>query len=633
MKGKQKLIFKFATLNDKSIFMNKKTIITFASLFLSLNALMAQSAMQNPYGRESISLNGQWQALPDWSCNGEYRKIWEEKKPTGKTDFYEYSFDGTQKIVVPGDFNSQIDQMKYSECWVWYKTSIPAQKLKNASNRLFLYFGGINYKADIWLNGEHVGSHEGGYTPFQIEITDKLTGAENSLVVRADNRRSPEGVPAEGFDWFNYGGITRDVFLIETPPTYIEDYTIRLADDMSIQGEIWLNGDSYDDKIKIEIPELDFHAVLKPDESGRILFSFHPKDIEVWSPSNPKLYDIILSTNAGERITDRVGFRTIKTDGNKILLNGQEIFLKAVNIHEETVHKQSRATSQEDAATLLSYAKELGCNMVRLAHYPHNEHTVHLAEEMGLMVWDEIPVYQGIAFDNESVTNKIEEMMAEMVKRDKNRCGVIVWSLSNETWDSSPNRTSFLASLSDKCRAIDNTRLITHVINSQSYQNNQLRLWDPLYEACDLLCINEYIGWYIPWQGQACDLTWDIPADKPVFISEFGGESKYNSNFGPKDAAGYWSEEYQADIYTKQIEMFDTTRKNQAHAAHDSSIPSVNLAGVCPWILFDYLSLGRMHPVYQNGFNRKGLVDENGNRKKAFFIMQNYYKHLSAPGN
>ncbi len=114
--------------------------------------------------------------------------------------------------------------------------------------------------------------------------------------------------------------------------------------------------------------------------------------------------------------------------------------LKRVNIHEERPVKSARANSEEDARILLSWAKELGCNLVRLAHYPHNEHMVRLAEKMGLMVWDEIPVYQHIEFSSPVMPQKLKTMLGEMISRDRNRCGVVIWSLSNETFPSIPDR-------------------------------------------------------------------------------------------------------------------------------------------------------------------------------------------------
>ena len=262
---------------------------------------------------------------------------------------------------------------------------------------------------------------------------------------------------------------------------------------------------------------------------------------------------------------------------------------------------------------LLGWAKELGCNLVRLAHYPHNENMVRLAEEMGIMVWDEIPVYQQIEFSSALVSQKMNRMMREMIQRDKNRCGVIIWSLSNET-NSSPDRDRSLIELSKNCRLLDSTRLVTSVINDQHYKNDSIRVWDTLYKYFDVMSINEYLGWYVPWQGKPADTKWQFIYQKPIIISEFGGEAKFGSNSGPKDEAASWSEEYQEQIYKDQVALFNVTP---------------NLAGVCAWILIDYRSPTRMHPVYQQGYNRKGLLSELGEKKKAWYILNQYYKSKS----
>jgi len=361
--------------------------------------------------------------------------------------------------------------------------------------------------------------------------------------------------------------------------------------------------------IEIKIPELGIQYKTKSNEKGLAPIYFS-SEFSLWSPSNPKLYNIIIKSDT-DSVSEHIGFRNIQVKDGKILLNNKPVFLKAVNIHEENPYKAARANSKQDALLLLKAAKELGCNLVRLAHYPHNENMVREAERMGLMVWSELPVYQHIDFTDSTVPAKMNRMLEEMICRDKNRCGVIVWSLSNETYPSASNRDKVLVELTNRCKSIDSTRLITHVTNSQKYEHNSFEVRDTLYKHSDLVAINEYAGWYIPWQGKPSDTKWKILfPDKPVFISEFGGEALYGSKHGPADEAAYWREEYQEKIYKDQVSMFNT-------------IP--HLAGVCPWLLFDYKSPGRLHPVYQKGYNRKGLLSEKGNKKKAWYVVKSFY--------
>ena len=580
------------------------------ALFILIN-VKGQTAMVNSQARNFTSLNGKWKVIIDPTGIGDWRQVWQDKKPQRKTDFVEYSFEGGPELEVPGDFNTQMPELTYFEGTVWYKKQF--HHTKGDDKRLFLYFGAVNYLADVYLNGEKIGSHEGGFTPFQFEITDKVKEGNNVLIVKVNNQRKENGLPGVGYDWLNFGGITRDVGLIETNHVFIEDYFIQLKKGSlnSILGWVQLDGTTKaNQKITIKIPELNLNYKTKTDDKGFAKIEFSSK-FTLWSPENPKLYKVVIDSET-DAVEDSIGFRSIEVKGSEILLNKKPIFLKAVNIHEENPFKGSRAFSKEDAGILLNAAKELGCNLVRLAHYPHSENMIREAEKMGLMVWDELPIYQHIKFSDPLVPGKMETMLKEMVSRDKNRAAVTIWSLSNETYPSTPNRNEALISLTQKCKAVDSTRLINHVINTQGYANNTFTVRDSLYKYSDIISVNEYIGWYIPWQGKPSDTKWEIDfPNKPVFISEFGGEALYGNNDLPSDEASNWTEGYQEQIYKDQIKMFRT-------------IP--NLAGVCPWILFDYKSLGRLNQLYQNGYNRKGLLSEKGEKKKAWYVMKEYFK-------
>lgn len=591
--------------------MLKTSFLIVLFFVLLVDVASAQFAMINPQSRNATSLNGEWRVIPDPGNAGEWRQVWLEKKPQKKTDFAEYSFDGAPILQVPGDFNSQMSELTYFEGTVWYKRAFNYQ-LKD-DKRLFLYFGAVNYLADVYLNGEKIGSHEGGFTPFQFEITKQVKNGANSLIVKVNNNRKTNQLPGSGYDWFNYGGITREVNLIETHSTYIEDYFIQLkkGSTNTVLGWMQLNGKQAKQSINVKIPELKLAHKTSSDEKGFAKLVFSSNSFSLWTPANPKLYKVIIESET-DSVIDSIGFRSIEVKGNQVLLNKKPVFLKAVNIHEENPYLARRAYSLDDARLLLSHAKELGCNLVRLAHYPHNENMVREAEKMGLMVWSEIPVYQHIEFADSTVPKKMQTMLEEMIRRDKNRCNVITWCLSNETYPAAPNRNKALIELTQKCRALDSARLITHVINTQKYENNSFDVWDTLYRYSDLIALNEYIGWYIPWQGRPSDTKWKLlDTNKPVFISEFGGEALYGSKYGPTDEAAFWTEEYQEKIYRDQIEMFNT-------------VP--NLSGVCAWLLFDYRSPVRMHPVYQKGYNRKGLLSEKGEKKKAWYVLNGYYK-------
>src|SRR6185295_6986888 len=149
-------------------------------------------------------------------------------------------------------------------------------------------------------------------------------------------------------------------------------------------------------------------------------------------PEDPKLYQVIISSR-DYSLSDRIGFRSIEARGADILLNGKPMFLRGISIHEESPLRGGRAFSEDDARMLLTWAKELGCNFVRLAHYPHNEHIIRIADEMGIMVWSEIPVYWTVLWENPETFANARNQLEENITRDKNRASVILWSVANET--------------------------------------------------------------------------------------------------------------------------------------------------------------------------------------------------------
>jgi beta-glucuronidase len=569
-----------------------------------------KSNIGNIYGRSLTSLNGKWKAIIDLNDAGigDWMAVWKDKYPKGKTDFVEYSFDGGPVLDVPGDFNTQLPELANYESTVWYKKTFTYHKI---NKRLFIYFGAVNYDCDVILNGEKIGHHEGGFTPFQFELTTIIKEGINAVLVRANNKRIKEGIPALGFDWYNYGGITRDVNLVETPKNFIEDYFIQLQKNSNkqIAGWVKLNGFTNTENIRIQIPEAGIDYKAQTDEKGFAAIQI-PAKLILWTTQQPKLYKVVISTST-DTISEQIGFRNIEVKGTDIFLNGKTVFLKGVNFHEEVPQRKSRAWSESDAMQILTWAKELGCNFVRMAHYPHNEYMVRIAERMGLMIWEEIPVYQGIAFADTVMQGKMNTMLTEMVTRDKNRCAVIIWSMSNETGPGKA-RNAAIINMVNLTRQIDSSRLITSAFNQISYQGNTVTINDTLSKYLDVIAVNEYLGWYKPWPSKPEEVIWKSDFNKPLIMSEFGGEALYG-NHGSADTASSWSEEYQEQLYQDQVTML-------------KKIPF--LKGTCPWILVDFRSPVRMHPTYQNGWNRKGLLGDNGLRKKAWYIMEAFYRSL-----
>lgn len=574
--------------------------------------------------RNITSLNGTWKYILDQYENGYYNYRYEpmdqqafnprsaeaifyDYHPTDKTDRVEYDFDKSEELQVPGSWNYQDDKLFYYEGTIWYRKKF--DYTLSSSNRLFLYFGAINYEAHIYLNGKKLGMHVGGFTPFNFEITSMLKEKDNSLVIKVDNKRKREGVPTLNTDWFNYGGITRDVLLIEVPSTFVRDYRIQLAKNSlsKVEGYVNLDGANRKGKVTVEIPELKINQEFTIDSNGHAPISFSLNNAILWSPENPKLYDVKI--RSGESvITDKIGFRSIETKGSDLLLNGKPIFLKGISIHEENGSRGDRAWSIEDAQMILSRAKELNCNFVRLAHYPHNENMIRVAEQLGLLVWSEIPVYWTIDWNNESTYKNAENQLKDMITRDMNRANIIVWSVANET-PVSDARTRFLTNLINKTRELDNTRLVSAALEKHTLSNTppHFAVEDPFAQYVDILSVNQYMGWYDGLPEKCSRSEWTIKFNKPMIISEFGGGAKYGYH-ADKDTR--WSEEFQEELYIQNIKMLE-------------KIPQ--LRGMTPWILNDFRSPRRLLPGIQDGWNRKGLFSEKGEKKKAFYILQEYY--------
>ena len=582
-----------------------KKILLFASCVLLAPHLAVWAAGEGP--RQVTSLNGEWNFVID-----QYdatRGLPRGDRPWGKNDREESSIDDAPTLKVPGDWNSQREDLKFYEGTVWYGRHF---KLDVRSGRRYVIrFGGVSYKADVWVNGKQAVSHEGSFTQFEADVTKLVKSGDNYIAVRVNNRRERDRIPAMSFDWFNYGGITRDVTLLSLPERYVKDWFVQLDKHRAdlIHASVALSDAAEGESVRVSIPELGRTLTLKTDGSGRAQGDIAVSRLTRWSPGTPKLYKVEIST-ASDRVTDDIGFRNIEVKGTQVLLNGEPVFLKGISIHEEIPMEKRRACTQADADLLLDEAQALGVNMIRLAHYQQNEYMVRGAERRGIMLWQEIPVWQAIDFGNQRTQEKAVRMLQETIQRDKNRCADCFWGIANETRNT-PERNRFLARLLQAGKEIDTTRLYVAAFDLAYFDRkaDKFVMHDDFYQNLDLVGINKYMGWYEGWPKAPKDIQWDVCPGKPIIISEFGGEAKAGIR-GQEDVAGSWSEDFQARLYRMNLEMFRNIK---------------NLAGIAPWILYDFRSPTRLHQTFQNGFNRKGLVGDKGERKQAWHIIHDFY--------
>jgi len=633
--------------------------------------------LTNVYDREITSLNGNWEVVIDepgmsWNYITAGDFVTDQHQPVSGMELIERSFDKSRQLKVPGDWNSQDPTLDRYRGKVVYHKSLPLDK--DSDQRYFLHFGGANYMTDLFVNGQHVGRHEGGYTAFNFEVTDHLIDGDNTVIVRVDAFLDDSSIPTmRTSDFWKYGGITRDVHLVALPETHVSQYHVYLADRErgEVRGWVQLDGDSANESVTLTIAEAGIELQGKTDKSGRVEF-VATADLDLWSPASPTLYDVTIAADDSQ-VSDRIGFRSIETDGLKILLNGEAIKLHGISMHEETVLRTGVANTRADAEAQFALIKEMGANFVRLSHYPHNEHTVKLADELGLMLWSEVPIVSLIDWTNEHTLKVARAQIADNVNRDLNRASIIMWSVANETFPKSEPRLDFLKALRATAKSLDKsdrliaaalignpreefTEVIKHLIEVmltrselglvdkakvggmllalkakdtlegvESSDEITVMIDDPLGEVVDIVGYNEYFGWY--YSGLIAkelgvdtlavrealfaimpDVRFENSFGKPMIISEFGAGAKKGLY---SDKATIWSEEYQAKVYKEQFNMLEKSEYVQ---------------GMSPWILKDFRSHLRELNGIQGTYNRKGVVSETGEKKKAFFVMQDYYR-------
>jgi beta-glucuronidase len=579
-------------------------------------------------GRDGVDLSGPW----TWSIDpyrdglfgfhgdpaGEGHRRWDDVDVDAITRanpsaLFEYDMRRSPVAQIPSSWITVDPSLRHYDELVWFQRAFDLPK--RPQGRAFLRFGAVDYAAHVYLNGHFLGRHEGGFTPFAFEVTKLLRDGENRLTVGADAERGPDTIPPTVTDWETYGGITRPVLLVFTPDTYVDDAWVRLTRDGRIAATIRLDGPTAAGApVRLRIPELGVTMQGRAGADGSWTGSAAaPPRLQRWSPDNPRLYDVAFETD-GDVLRDRVGFRTIDVRGVDILLNGKPIFLRGVSMHEEEFGKEpTRAITPAAARALLGEIKHgLNANFVRLAHYPHSEVMTRAADELGLLVWSEIPVYWRVNFGRAETLAAARRMLAENVLRDRNRASIILWSVANET-PLSDARNAFLAALAADVRALDDSRLVTAALLTERRERDgrvEMVMNDPLLAQLDVMAINTYNGWYSPDPlASLPDIVWNAERGKPLILSEFGADAL--AGFHDPERMRKFSEEFQAEYYRQTLKMSE-------------KIPY--LRGLSPWIFKDFRSPRRQHPVFQQGWNRKGLVSETGRRKQAFEILAQHYR-------
>ncbi len=507
-------------------------------------------------------------------------------------------FDPAEIIAVPASWNDQFTDWRDYTGVAWYQTRFdlpwgwPGQ-------RIFVRFNAVSYLADVWLNGERLGEHEGGYLPFAFDITDRVREAGNVLIVRVDGHLAPDRVPPgnlagrpgaafptvnypdTSFDFFPYCGIQRPVLIYTQPQDAITDLTAITEID-GTSGLVRLRierspGDALAARVTLTGHGAERAAEVAARERAAEVTLTVP-DAALWSPGAPHLYDLRVELLRDGAVVDcytlAIGIRTIAVEGDQLLLNGAPVKLVGFGRHEDfpVVGK-----GLLPALIVKDYAlmRWMGANSFRTSHYPYSEQMMDMADRLGFLVIDETPAV-GLFFFEEGLErrNRIcHQMIREMIDRDKNHPSVIMWSIANEPHTSYPearaayNRdftvadhpsrpeavASFKAQI-DLVRELDPTRPVTLVSHEGALEE--------AFAFVDVVCLNRYAGWYS--QSGQIDLGLEhldreielihrlYP--KPFILSEFGTDAIPGHHAQPPEM---FSEEYQAEFLTRQIQLTD----------------------------------------------------------------------------
>jgi beta-glucuronidase len=555
-------------------------------------------------GRERESLGGEWRFTLDLHDTG-LRQKWFLLQPSNaetRRDPYDYDPFAGETIPVPSCWQMMKDKWFYFEGSAWYTREID-YVVRDEDERVFLRVGAANYDCKVFLNHRFIGNHYGGSTPFCAELTPELQPGNNVLMLCVNNNRTTDRLPLRNNDWFNYGGIYREIDLIRTPASYIRDLFVYLVPDGGynrIAVRIAVEGQATE--VNFTLPELGISQSLPVVEGvAEATFSVRP---ELWSPEQPKLYQVMASQGR-DWVSDRVGFRQIEVVGTDIRLNGRSLYLRGVNCHEDDL-LLGKMTSEADIRRRFRDAKELNCNYLRLAHYPHHEMAARIADEVGLLLWEEIPNYWAIDFSNPATQRDAHNQLMELIIRDRNRASVIIWSVGNENADTD-ERLHFMTKLVEAARQADPSRLISAAC---LVNHAKMKIEDRLAEHLDIIGLNEYYGWYEENFEDLIALGQNSSPTKPVVITETGAEGVLGDH-APQ--SGPFSEHYMAEVYRKQT----------------AYLPKLGyVRGFTPWLLYDYRSERRQNP-YQQGLNCKGLIAaDKHTRKAAFYILRDFYQQL-----
>lgn len=545
--------------------------------------------------RKVTSLNGVWRMIPDRENKG-LELGYNKELP-----------DGAKTVILPSVWNSE-DGLFHHFGVCWYEKDI-----FTASENIMLEFGAVTGYSRVYLDGELLGEHYGGFSAFRF--TKKTTPGKHRINVYVDASSNMQTIPLPYVDWYHYGGIIRDIELSELGGAYIENahYEYELSPDLKsaqVNAVVTLYGFN-DVTVPLEFT-FDGESVAKTevklnsDEKTTVtLGPINVSDIRLWDIFRGELYSCGVFTDTDD-LFDRIGFRKIEASDRKILLNGKEIYIKGVNRHEEHPDWGFAVPPQINKRDI-EIIKNMNCNAIRGSHYPNSRIFMDMLDKEGLLFYGEIPMW---GFSAERMADPVVlerglNMHREMTEQYYNHPSIVMWGLNNECATNTNEGRALCKVYADHLRENGGNRLIT-------FASNVIE-WDVCLDLVDVVSVNKYIGWYgedvsgwkkfIPWLRTRLEEA-GVP-DKPIILSEYGAAGVYGyTSFD----ANKWTEEYQASLLREVSEL----------CANEPGI-----VGTYVWQFCDIRSENELNRA--RGYNNKGLVNEYRRPKLAYYAMKEFY--------
>lgn len=518
--------------------------------------------------------------------------IWKFKLDSGKgfDEHWQLGLTDTTSMSVPASYNDVgiTAEIRNHVGWVWYERefAVPAGL---TSERIVLRFGSVTHAARVYVNGELAVEHKGGFTPFEAEINRFLNKGNNRLTVAVNNivdgSTLPVGTYMEvevdgvgkvakngaNFDFFNYAGIHRPVKLYTTPATFIKDVTVITNIDGAVQYSIEAT-----DEADANIQVVDETGAVVAESRGLQGTVFIP-DVKLWEPLNAYLYTLRVElTKDGEPIDvygQPFGVRTVEVKDGQFLINNKPFYFKGFGKHEDT-HIRGRGFDEAANVLDVNLMKWIGANSFRTAHYPYSEEMMRLADREGIVVIDETPavglhlnfgaVLSGMGekrntWQHTDTKAAHEQVLRELIARDKNHPCVVMWSVANEPASEEEGALEYFEPLVRLTRELDpQKRPVTIVTHMRSLPEN-----DKIAEIIDVLALNRYYGWYInsgDWEGARRNIRKELDnwkkrcPGKPIMFTEYGADTI--AGFHDVDPVMF-TEEYQVEYYRTNHEVLD----------------------------------------------------------------------------